>query len=277
MSKALPKDMSDQPPEMTGKEVDIHIQNIESFLSQKFKAGKVEIPPQDKVEAIPEGRLLQGPEKWFAWDIETYKAELPDQYEEFYINENSDGRLKDPAKVEANRKKVANMFALSPLTGRIILSGFIESESNNYIAIGGDNVSEKRIIRETIQRLNEFLLDGFRMITFGGKRFDLPFLMVRTLIQGLTDECQIKTSYPDLISPFRYQHLDYETILPGGLAEIAYHMDEHMTWVNDGSKIAQYYDEKRFDLIRDKNLTDLYLLRVIHSKMAKWIPYKQSW
>jgi len=91
-----------------------------------------------------------------------------------------DGRLKDENKImEARRKKIA----LDPaLGGRIAMVGLYDGEQEVSLMLDKDlsEESEKQMLSKYFQ-----LVDGCGIVTYNGKKFDLPYLAIRGAILGV--------------------------------------------------------------------------------------------
>lgn len=98
--------------------------------------------------------------------------------------------IKDEAKIAADLEKkrlgIYEKAAFSPLTGRVAVIG--------YIAISDDGSEKKEVLttqdsseRELLTLMSDVMtsLDPRRIVTFNGRRFDLPFLVSRSIILGI--------------------------------------------------------------------------------------------
>lgn len=198
----------------------------------------------------------------FTFDIETYQ--WTDKNQDYIIEKRKDKRLKDPVKIEENILKIKNSFALSPLTGQIILSGFYDGE--DFTVFTG---REPDIISSTFEYIIKKLVEGHRLVTKGGKRFDLPFLLMRAGINFL--EIKFPYSYKDLLNKyFNFYHIDLETIFEGSLASWGYAFGTNESPENEGNRIAEWYNTNQFDKIIEKNKDDLVTTFKIYERI-KWI------
>jgi len=101
--------------------------------------------------------------------------------------------LKDPVKIaadiEAKRDAQVAKMALSPLTGRVCVAATVRGATNDapdsIIAMKVCDEEEKKVIRWAFAKIAS--VDNVVLVTYKGKRFDLPFLFKRAAILGMRD------------------------------------------------------------------------------------------
>jgi len=100
------------------------------------------------------------------------------------------GNIKDPVKIEERRKEHRSRAiadaALSSMTGRVLAVGIKDNDGETVILDGGGD--EWQLIRDTWHHLGKDR-DDLRLpfvVGFNCTQFDLPFLMQRTWILGLS-------------------------------------------------------------------------------------------
>lgn len=203
-------------------------------------------------------------DKILAFDIETYEWEFTPEFSE-HMSGGKMGNRVDKAKIEEKRKLNRDKFALSPLTGRIILAGFHDGESYHMF----DDADEKELILKALSFLSDRHYEGARLITKGGKRFDLPFLATRATILGI--EPQIAFQWNLLLKKYdTFYHIDLEDIFEGKLSELGYLMGLTNSFINRGGEIGEMYETGKKDEIVAKNEEDLRLTLAIYRNM-KWM------
>ena len=209
---------------------------------------------------IPDRKIL-------AFDIETYKWEECNALVEKVIEEKMDKRLKDPAKVEENIKSIRERFALSPLTGQIIVCGFWDGE--NYVPyIRPDYPDEATMIKVILEYIGNAHFDGYRLLSKGGKRFDLPYLLHRAMILGITPKFNVEWSR--LTHQYQHwDHIDLESFFDGGLYTIAYACGLTDQFKNPGNEIGMMYEVGDMKTILEKNQEDLVLTYKLYERL-KW-------
>lgn len=123
----------------------------------------------------------------YAFDIETMPntsmlALLPEP-------EVSVGNLKDADKIaekiaKAKEKQIADM-ALSPLTGRVCCAVFGNDDGAEGKTIAAENDEQEVELIEWIMEP----LEEYRLVTWNGINFDLPFVYKRAMILGIDPRC----------------------------------------------------------------------------------------
>lgn len=116
-------------------------------------------------------------------DIETGPAPNASDYAPHF---EAPGNYKDPIKIaayiEEAKEKWTERAALFPESGRVLMVGMAEDDAEPY-TVWGD---EKKIITETLDKIRQFLSKGARIYGYNIHGFDLPFLIKRAWILGLT-------------------------------------------------------------------------------------------
>lgn len=124
-------------------------------------------------------------------DIET--VGVPWEDHDTYVREYL---IKGMSEAEAEEEK--RRGALSPFTGRIVAIGIVNAETGRSCALfevpGQTEVITRRdgnrtlisgTERQILEKFWEYLGREDRFISFNGRQFDGPFLMIRSAIQGL--------------------------------------------------------------------------------------------
>lgn len=123
------------------------------------------------------------------WDVETSPA---DDFEKFRPEFPAPGNIKDPEKIKAaiveKEKEWLDKLALSAMTGRILVSGFLHSKIE-YV-----EGEEKQIVKETIERLDTYVDTGCYVVGHNIIGFDLPFLTRRAFKYGISLPSTLKLS-----------------------------------------------------------------------------------
>lgn len=182
--------------------------------------------------------------------------------------------LKDRAKTEQEREAVPDQLALNPGTGRIIAIGLWRPETGRGgVLVEGDEVedpswsslnestsiyegSEEQILREFWKFIAQ---NPGRIITYNGRSFDGPFLMLRSAILDVEPTKNLM--------PYRFSfeiHCDLAEVVSfhnaRGLESLDFWchqmgMDSPKAQL-DGSMIDQYYEEGKTDQIASYCLED---------------------
>src|SRR5690606_35737261 len=99
--------------------------------------------------------------------------------------------------ISKEKVKLFEKMALSPLTGRILTVGLLSDspipnadtvqiydKQLHCIVAGLDGKDEKQIVEWTLDMLNDLYQDGHSLITYNGKKFDIPYIIQRAIILG---------------------------------------------------------------------------------------------
>lgn len=98
---------------------------------------------------------------------------------------------------EKKREEIIERLSLHPFTAQVVAIGMLNAESNRgrvyYQAEGEESWHSEDGLVEFEARSEKGILEGFwetirqydRFITFNGRRFDCPFLMIRSAIHGI--------------------------------------------------------------------------------------------
>jgi len=207
--------------------------------------------------------------KYFVFDLETFQDELKPEYEEYWIKKKR-GRLVDPKKIEAKDAETKGKLATDPRTGQIILGGFYDSVEKEIIQIGLGKATEKLVLQDIIEQFNKFMNSGYTMVSYNGKGFDVPFLYKRALIKGVTIKPIVE--YSQLIHKYSNRlHVDlFGVFEEGGKTEWAYLLGLSRTWENQAKDIHEWYINREFKEIRNKNIEDLKETAIIYEAVREW-------
>jgi predicted PolB exonuclease-like 3'-5' exonuclease len=158
----------------------------------------------------------------------------------------------DPEEVERRRQDLLSRLGLDPTTGRVVCIGVLDSES-----------SFERTFAEPDEKtlLESFWtwLEGARpslFVTFNGRRFDVPYLSIRSAIHG------IEPAFPIPMSPG--SHFDVREALEGDDKRRRGSLDYFCAIFGvpspkmemDGTLVGQAYAEGRIEDIERYCLAD---------------------
>jgi len=132
------------------------------------------------------------------FDIETAAFEI-DSFDE--VQKKGLLKLAEKEETEERREKkreeIIERLSLHPFTAQVVAIGMLNVESNRgrvyYQAEGEESWRSEDGLVEFEARTEKGILEGFwetirqydRFITFNGRRFDCPFLMIRSAIHGI--------------------------------------------------------------------------------------------
>jgi len=211
-----------------------------------------------ELEKMPDRKIL-------AFDIETYKWKENSLVVEREVEEKISGYVK-PDIIEKHRQSYMDRLALSPLTGQIIMCGFWDGE--NYVAFTTEDNSEEEIVLKSLEYIGNAHFEGYRLLSKGGKRFDLPYLLLRGMILNVKPKFNVQ--WDRLVHKYKHwDHIDLESFFEGGLYKMAYICDLTSTLDNPGNEIAAMYEAGQIELIKEKNLEDLKLTYQLYERL-RW-------
>lgn len=222
-------------------------------------------------------------------DIETYKDLSDVNYTNWKLsNISAPSNYKDPSVIERyvteQKSKESDKFALSPLTGKIILIGLltdkvpplnendfskylIDNKEVYYIGITGE---ERHILTTFWKLFAWFGINDSILVTYNGKEFDLPFIIKRTLIVNAEIDSTMKridmNNY--LMKYKNTPHLDlYNWLGSGSLVEWSYRLGLSDSLQRDGNKIGGWYEQGQMETIINKNKLDVAQSYSIYNKI----------
>ena len=182
--------------------------NIERATAKKEKTGPEAI--DQLIEDQEPNEILKKPvvtlPGYFALDIETYEdTEMKEDYRE-YRKMKKAKTLVQPAAIKKAIVEAESKFALSPFSGQIILVGLLDNNGLK-IQFGLDGSTEKVILQDAWRTINMLMSEGYRMLSYNGKKFDLPYLFKRALIKGVFSTPTVAVN--ELLHPY-HNHYHYD-------------------------------------------------------------------
>jgi uncharacterized protein YprB with RNaseH-like and TPR domain len=182
--------------------------------------------------------------------------------------------MTDPAKIASDitirQSKEVEKFGLSPLTGKIccISLGFSDNPIQTFIS-----KDELIVLSFAAEQLSTYNYVFDRIVTFNGKSFDIPYLTIRTAINGILLKPLANSKYD------HSQHLDVRNWLTnfdqygrGTLEDwcIRFGVLDSYSGAK-GSDIQSLYNEDKLQEIGDKCQRDVELLRKLYQKIERYI------
>lgn len=201
------------------------------------------------------------------FDIET--MDEGDALSEELLKDKVPSNYKNPEAIQKWINENKDKNALSPLTGKLLLGGFlvVNGEETEYIACWTEK-SETDALLNILKTLQHFIDEGYLLVTFNGKEFDIPFLIQRCVINNIPNE-YIKE---DLLHKYKnYPHLDMKSYVDRSLAVWAYKLGLSKGFRNEAWKIADWIKEGEMYKIEEKNQEDLVVLRELHKRFKGWL------
>ena len=211
-----------------------------------------------ELEKMPDRKIL-------AFDIETYKWRENSLIVERGVEKVKES-YKTPSFIEAHTASYLDKLALSPMTGQVIMCGFWDGE--NYVSFTTEDNNEEEIVLKSLEYIGNAHFEGYRLLSKGGKRFDLPYLLLRGMILNLRPKFNVQ--WDRLVHKYQHwDHIDLESFFEMGLYKMAYTCDLTSTLDNPGNEIGAMYEAGQIELIKEKNLEDLKLTYQLYERL-KW-------
>jgi len=155
---------------------------------------------------------------------------------------------KDPVKIKRNKEekmaKLLEKAALSPLSGKVVCVGLgMEQEDGGWdVGCFVDRVGEEaQLLHDVDVAINKILPVGY-IVTFGGRKFDFPFLTARSMIHGL------KLGFPWPVG-YDHSHIDmFDQLGEGSLEDWSILCGEGKKQ-HHGGEIAELIEKEDWDSI----------------------------
>jgi len=266
-----------QPPSDYGERRELG--NVFNNIASAKKRGETndEKPEVNIEDDLEPNEIVQKPKVeragYFVIDIETYRdTEMKEDYEEYCRNKTvRSKKIVQPAAVKKNREEAESKFALSPFTGQVILVGLLD-DNGKVIQFGLDGSTEKVILQDAWRAINTLMNEGYRMISFNGKKFDIPYLFKRALINGVYSTPTVAIN--ELTHPYNnFHHYDVFNVLgdEGSLERWNYLFGFGTEFQGEGNEIGKWYEEKKLDVIRQKNIADIRKTGRVYELLKDWV------
>ncbi len=194
---------------------------------------------------------------------------------------------------EENPEEVAeNELGMTPFTGQIVALGVLDCETSKgavYYQAGGKKVEDKEENgikfhvgdeKEILEKFWELADRYTHFITYSGRTFDMPYIMIRSAILGIRPGKDLmRNRYINLQAHNAY-HIDLYDQLKfygsfnglGGLhlACRAFGIETPKDGEIDGSLVGEYYKKGKYMEIAEYNSRDLFATAELY---AKWRAY----
>lgn len=173
----------------------------------------------------------------------------------------------EPEELEGRRQDLISRFGLDPTTGRVIVIGLVDTEKEAEHVFSADE--ERELLASFWEWLSANEPECY--VSFNGKRFDVPYLNVRSAIHGLSPRVVIPSA-PLTTRP----HFDVREALEGNDRRRRGSLDYFCAVFGvpspksemDGAAVGQAYEEGRLDEIVRYCLRDCRATAAIYEKLA---------
>lgn len=176
--------------------------------------------------------------------------------------------LKDPEKIKASIAERAAAAGLYPYTARIVALGWCdEGEGVEHVDICPTEAAETRVLKEFVPRLTE---NGrlVPIVTFNGRRFDLPLLMVRCRLLGVPcpnlDIRKYYSSNPDVLDKLTF----FGELEPRSLTWFAQRFGLPTDDAFTGALVPELIEDGNWDAIKAHCASDVRLTRLLAERLG---------
>ncbi|MGC9610931.1 MAG: ribonuclease H-like domain-containing protein [Minisyncoccia bacterium] len=198
----------------------------------------------------------------------------------------------DKKEYERLLEDLKNGLGFSPLTGRIVAIGVLDYEKNKgavYFDAPGSDEKEFSEGNFTFKPMGEKeMLENFwhgaenyqEFITFNGRGFDVPFMMVRSAILGVQPTKDLLSNRYLNLQKFDAKHVDLQdqlTFYGAFQKKGSLHMWSRAFGIKSpkaegvtGDDVKRLFEEKKFKEIAKYNSGDVIATRDLYTK---WINY----
>lgn len=186
-------------------------------------------------------------------------------------------------------------LGFSPLTGEIVVIGFLDYEKNQgeicFQAPGEkpkDNEFEDAGVKFRLMTEKE-MLERFwvvansyaEFISFNGRGFDVPFIMIRSAIHGIRPTKDLMSNRYLSSQKYNAKHIDlldqlsfYGAVRRKGNLHLwsrAFKIESPKTEEATGDKVGTLFREKKFKEIAKYNAKDLFATKELYQYWEKYV------
>ncbi|HUD20451.1 MAG TPA: ribonuclease H-like domain-containing protein [Candidatus Saccharimonadales bacterium] len=226
-------------------------------------------------------------------DIETVGEDWQkiDETTKSHLLEKAAKRLANDADVE---EVVSSELGLSPLTSQIVALGVLDSDTSKgavYFQAPNQNIPDSvkdglkyhtGVEKEILTKFWEIAEKYTEFVTYNGRTFDFPFIMIRSAIDGLRAGKDLtRARYLYQQSP-QAVHVDlYDQLTFYGAAKVgslhmvcrAFGIETPKDGEIDGSKVGEYFLAKKYQEIAEYNGRDLTATAELYRRWKKLLSF----
>ncbi|MFQ5789693.1 MAG: ribonuclease H-like domain-containing protein [Acidobacteriota bacterium] len=173
--------------------------------------------------------------------------------------------------LEARRKDMVEKFGLDPTTGRIVCIGLLDTESGAEEALGDEE--EANLLTSFWDFLGRTRPELF--VTFNGKRFDFPFINIRSAILEILPSTPLPSA-PHTTHP----HFDVREVLAGDDRYRKGSLDYFCAVFGipspkeslDGARVGEAFRQGRLEEIARYCLADCRATAALYERLRPFYP-----
>ncbi len=206
---------------------------------------------------------------------------------------------KDAYSEEAYENALLNLkngLGFSPYTGEIVAIGVLELESNKgavYYQAPGEDFEDfeaegikfkARTEKEMLEAFWQGAIEYSEFVTFNGRGFDVPFLMIRSAVHGIVPTKDLMSNRYLSSQKFNATHYDLMDLLSfygAVMRRPKLHLVCRSLGIKspksdgvDGEEVAPLFKAKEYQKIAQYNVGDLRATRELYIKWDKYLNIK---
>lgn len=242
--------------------------------------------PFDKAQDKPFGSA-QG--KKLIFDIETIGVDFEN------LDKLSQEYLLKYVQTEEEIEKEKKRLALWPLTGEIVAIGILNPDTNKgavYFQAPEEKINpfeeqgisfETGTEKEIIEKFWQVISDYQQFISFNGRSFDAPFLMIRSAILGIRPTKNLLANRYLSSQPYNVQHIDlFDQLSFYGVLQrkFSFHLWAKAFGIKSpkedgltGESVKEVFNQKKYLEIARYNLGDLIATKELYDKWQKYLSF----
>jgi len=191
-------------------------------------------------------------------------------------------------------ENLKNGLGFSPLTGEIVAIGILDyktSKGGVYFQAPGENIEKEKEGIKLKSMTEKEMLEKFwqivdrydEFVTFNGRGFDVPFLVVRSAIHGIRPTKDLMSNRYLSMQKFGAKHVDlldqlsfYGSVRRKGVLHLwsrAFGIKSPKSEGVTGDDVQKMFQEKKYQQIAEYNIGDLYATRELFEKWEKFMRF----
>lgn len=199
------------------------------------------------------------------------------------------------AEYQTALEELKDGLGFSPLTGEIVAIGVLDAEKNQgvvYFQAPGEHFDEKTEDGVKLKQMTEKeMLENFwqgagqyqEFVSFNGRGFDVPFLMVRSAIHGIRPSKDLMSNRYLNSQNFSAKHIDlldqlsfYGAVRRKGNLHLwcrAFGITSPKAEGISGDDVGRLFKEKKFQEIAKYNIGDLHATKELYEYWQKYFKF----
>ncbi len=191
--------------------------------------------------------------------------------------------------------ELKNRLGFSPLTGEIIVIGVLDADKDEgvvYFQAPGERIADSKENNITFKQFSEKeMLEKFwdgvkqynQFITFNGRGFDIPFLMIRSAVHNIRPTKDLMRGRYLYQQNYEAVHIDLQDQLTfygalrrkGGLHlwSRVFGIESPKSGGITGDDVGRLFSEKKFLDIARYNVKDLRATKALYEKWEKYLRF----